>query len=48
MSVNNSSHFSHDLSLDEIPGFEVMMEQINDGDSVCSNEWISYISIKLS
>ena len=26
MSVNNVSRFSHDLSLDEIPGFEVQQE----------------------
>ncbi len=26
MSVNNSSHFSHDLSLDEIPGFKIREE----------------------
>ena len=26
MSVNNISHFSHDLSLDEIQGFEVREE----------------------
>ena len=33
MSVNNSSHFSHDLSLDEIPGFEVQEELATPGAS---------------
>ena len=31
MSVNNSSHFSHDLSLDEIPGFKVREEPATPG-----------------
>ena len=33
MSVNNSSHFSHDLSLDEIPGFKVREEPATPGTS---------------
>jgi len=33
MSVNNSSRFSHDLSLDEIPGFEVQQEPATPGTS---------------
>ncbi len=33
MSVNNSSHFSHDLSLDEIPGFEIREEPATLGTS---------------
>ena len=33
MSVNNSSHFSNALSLDEIPGFEVREEPATPGTS---------------
>jgi hypothetical protein len=33
MSVNNSSRFSCDLSLDEIPGFEVRQEPATSGTS---------------
>ena len=33
MSVNNSSHFSNDLSLDEIPGFEIREEPATPGTS---------------
>ena len=40
MSLNNSSHFSHDLSLDEIPGFEVRTELTNPGTS-SEISWLS-------
>jgi hypothetical protein len=33
MSVNNSSHFSHDLSRDEIPCFEVREQPATPGTS---------------
>ena len=40
MSVNNSSCFSHDLSLDEIPGFEVQEEPATPGTS-SEISWLS-------
>jgi len=40
MSVNNSSRFSQDFSLDEIPGFEVQDEAATPGTS-SEISWLS-------